>query len=49
MNAARNLKIRFFVNNKLDHVIEKTPGKHVDRSHATKKKKTYRRTEEGEN
>lgn len=39
MNAARNLKIRFFVNNKLDHVIQKTPGKHVSKYKATKKRR----------
>lgn len=48
MNAARNLKIDFRINGKHDHYIQKTPGKHVDSSHATKRKKTYRRTEEEE-
>ena len=54
MNAARNMKIRFFknkyernnvgmtrlVNVELDHTIEKTPGKHVDKSRATKKRRS---------
>ena len=38
MNAARNLKIKFFVNNKLDHVIQKTTGKHI-KKRATKKRR----------
>ena len=39
MNAARNLTIRFFVNGKLDHVIQKTPGKHIPKGKATKKRR----------
>ena len=39
MNAARNLTIKFFVNNKLDHVIQKSPGKHIAKWKATKKRR----------
>lgn len=39
MNAARNLTIKFFINNKLNHVIKKTPGNHIAKGKATKKRR----------
>lgn len=48
MNAARNLTIRFFVNDKLDHIIQKKKGKHIDSSRATKKKKLFHNRKEEE-
>ena len=39
MNAARNLTIRFFVNDKLDHVIQKSPGRRIAKGRATKKRR----------
>ena len=48
MNAARNLTIRFFVNGKLDHLIKKKKGKHVDSTRATKKKKIFKHNKEEE-
>ena len=39
MNAARNLTIRFFINNKFDHVIQKSPGKSIVKGKATKKRR----------
>ena len=39
MNAARNLTIRFFVNDKIDHFIQKSPGKHIAKGKATKKRR----------
>jgi hypothetical protein len=39
MNATRNLTIKFFVNDKLDHVIKKSPGKRIAKGKATKKRR----------